>query len=57
MQRVTEDVADTLRAGVEGAQTLVQAMQEAVQTSFGAFSELTRRSAGHKLQTMPGPMR
>ena len=50
MQRVTEDVADTLRAGVESAQTLVQAMQEAVQTSFGAFSELARRSNGQALQ-------
>jgi phasin family protein len=51
VQRVTEDVADTLQAGVESAQTLVQAMQEAVQTSFGAFSELTRRSIGQGLPT------
>lgn len=46
VQRVTEDVADTLRASVESAQTLAQAMQEAVETSFGALSELTRRSTG-----------
>ena len=52
VQRVTEDVADTLRAGVEGAQTLAQAMQEAVQTSFGTFSELTRRSTGQSVQTV-----
>ena len=50
VQRVTEDVADTLRAGVESAQTMVHAMQEAVQTSFGAFSELARRSNGQGLQ-------
>jgi hypothetical protein len=50
-QRVAGGVADTLRAGVENAQTMVQAMQEAVQTSFGAFSDLTRRSTGQGLQT------
>ena len=49
VQRVTEDVADTLRAGVESAQTMAQAMQEAVETSFGAFSELTRRTTGQGL--------
>lgn len=49
-QRVTEDVANTLRAGVESAQTMAQAMQEAVSNSFSAFSELARRSAG---QTLP----
>src|SRR5919107_1534398 len=50
VQRVTEDVADTLRAGVESTQTMAQAMQEAVSSSFSAFSELARRSAG---QTLP----
>jgi hypothetical protein len=50
VQRVTEDVADTLRAGVESAQTMAQAMQEAVSNSFSAFSELARRSTG---QTLP----
>ena len=50
VQRVTEDVADTLRAGVEGAQTMAQTMQEAVETSFGALSELTRRTSGQGLQ-------
>jgi hypothetical protein len=51
VQRVTDDVAGTLRAGVESARTMVQAMQEAVQTSFGAFSELACRSTGQRLQT------
>ncbi|WP_201842632.1 phasin family protein [Microvirga zambiensis] len=50
VQRVTDDVADTLRAGVESAQTMAQAMQEAVSNSFNAFTELTRRSTG---QTLP----
>lgn len=50
VQRVMEDVADTLRAGVDSAQTMAQAMQEAVENSFGAFSELTRRTTGPGLQ-------
>jgi hypothetical protein len=50
VQQVTEDVADTLRAGVESAQTMAQAMQEAMANSFSAFSELARRSTG---QTLP----
>lgn len=54
-QRVTEDVADTMRAGVEGAQTVVRAMQEAVENSFGAASELARRSTGQALQLLGRP--
>ncbi|QRM35516.1 phasin family protein [Microvirga sp. VF16] len=50
VQRVTEDVADTLRASVEGSQTMARAMQEAVETSFGALSELSRRTTGQSLQ-------
>jgi hypothetical protein len=55
VQRVTEDVADTLRASVEGAQTMAQAMQEAVESSFGAFSELTRRASSQGLQIFGRP--
>jgi hypothetical protein len=55
VQRVTEDVADTLRAGVESAQTVAQAMQEAVTNSFGAFSELARRSTGQSLPAADRP--
>jgi len=55
VQRVTEDVADTLRAGVESAQTVTQAMQEAVANSFSAFSELARRSTGQTLQAVNRP--
>jgi hypothetical protein len=53
VQRVTEDVADTLRAGVESAQTMAQAMQEAVANSFSAFSELARRSTGQTIVSRP----
>jgi phasin family protein len=49
VQRVTEDVADTLRAGVEGAQTMVRTMQESVQNSFGAVSDMARRSTAQPL--------
>jgi hypothetical protein len=55
VQRVTEDVADTLRAGVEGAQTMAQAMQEAVANSFGAFSEVARRATGQSMPVLGRP--
>jgi hypothetical protein len=50
VQRVTEGVADTLRAGAEGAQTMVRTMQEAVQNSFGAVSDMARRSTAQPMQ-------
>jgi hypothetical protein len=43
-------VAETLRAGVESTQTLARAMQEAVQNSLGAVSELARRSTDQAMQ-------
>jgi hypothetical protein len=52
VERVKEDVADTLQSSIESAQTMVHAMQEAVETSLGAFSELTRRSTGRGLLTV-----
>jgi hypothetical protein len=57
VQRATEDVADTLRAGVESAQTMAQAMQEAVSNSFSTFSELARRSTGQTLDQPDGTAR
>lgn len=57
VQRVTEDVADTLRAGVESTQTMAQAMQEAVSNSLSAFSELARRSTGQTLDQPDGTTR
>ncbi|MGF9761273.1 TIGR01841 family phasin [Microvirga sp. 0TCS3.31] len=44
VQRVTEDTAGTLRAGMEGFQTMARTMQEALESSFGAAAEMTRRS-------------
>jgi phasin family protein len=51
-QRVTEDMADTLRAGVEGAQTVVRTLQETVQTSFEAVSNIARRSTDQSVQLL-----
>ncbi|WP_262271751.1 phasin family protein [Microvirga yunnanensis] len=55
VQRVTEDVADTMKAGVESAQTMAQTMQDAVSNSFSAFSELARRSTAQALPMMGRP--
>jgi len=54
-QRVTDDLADTLRASVEGTQTMARALQEVVETSVSSFSELTRRSTGQALQMLGRP--
>jgi hypothetical protein len=50
VQRVTEDSAMTLRAGMEGFQTTARTMQEALERSFGAFTALTRRSTSQATQ-------
>jgi phasin family protein len=50
VQRVSGDMADTLRAGVEGAQTVVRTLQETVQTSFEAVSNIARRSTDQSVQ-------
>ncbi|WP_262268686.1 MULTISPECIES: phasin family protein [Microvirga] len=50
VQRVTEDLAETVRAGTEGAQTIAKSMQQVVENSFGLFSELARRSTGQAMQ-------
>jgi hypothetical protein len=55
VQRVTDDVADTMTAGVQGTQQIVRAMQEVVANSFSAFSELARRSAGQTMTTGSRP--
>jgi phasin family protein len=52
VQRVTEDMAGTLRAGVEGAQTVVRTLQETVQTSFEAVSDIARRSTDQSVQLL-----
>jgi hypothetical protein len=50
VQRLTENSADTLRAGMEGFQTTAHIMQEALERSFGAFTDLTRRSTSQATQ-------
>ncbi|QRM32466.1 phasin family protein [Microvirga sp. VF16] len=50
VRQVTDDVAETMRAGIEGAQTLVRTMQEVVENSFGTVSEVARRSTNQTLR-------
>ena len=50
IQRVTDDAGGTLRAGMEGFQSMARTMQQALENSFGAMSELTRRSTGQVTQ-------
>jgi len=56
VQRVKEDMADTMKAGVESAQTMAQAIQDAVANSFGALSELARCSTAQALPMMGHPI-
>jgi hypothetical protein len=55
VQRVTEGVADTMKAGVEGAQTIARTMQETVENNLGALSEMTRRSTEHAIRLFALP--
>ena len=50
-ERVAEDMADTLRAGIECLQTRARTLQDAVESSADAVSALSRRSPG---QVMSG---
>lgn len=49
-QGASGNVPAPLRASVDGAQTIAQAMQEAIANSFSAFSELARHSTGRVMQ-------
>lgn len=55
VQHVAEDLAETVRTGTESAQNIAQALQQVVENSFGAFSELARRSTGQALQMFGRP--
>jgi len=55
VQKVAEDMADTVRAATEGAQAVARTMQEAMESSFGAVTELARRSTGQALDTFRNP--
>jgi phasin family protein len=50
VQRVAEDVTNTVQAGAERAQTMARTMQEAMQTSLGTASELARLSTDRAIQ-------
>jgi phasin family protein len=50
LQRVAEDVTNTVQAGAEGAQTMARTMQEAVQASLSTASELARLSTDRAMQ-------
>ncbi len=50
VQRVAEDVTNTVQAGAEGAQKMARTMQEAVQTSLSTASELARLSTDRTMQ-------
>ncbi len=55
VQRVADDLGETVRAGTESAQSIAQSMQQVVQNSFGVFSELARRSTGQTMQMFARP--
>ena len=60
VQRVTDDVTNTVQAGAEGAQTMALTMQEAVQTSLSTASEgvsQTRRCSSSVPRGHPEPWR
>jgi hypothetical protein len=44
-----------VRTGTESAQSIAQALQQVVENSFGAFSELARRSTGQAMQMVGRP--
>ncbi|PVE21073.1 hypothetical protein DC522_28610 [Microvirga sp. KLBC 81] len=47
---MTEDLADTLRAGLEGLETMARTLQEVAERSVGAVSELACRASGQSMQ-------
>ena len=55
VQRVTDDLAETVRTGTESAQNIAQSMQKVVENSFGVFSELARRSTDQAMQIFARP--
>jgi hypothetical protein len=55
VQRVNDDLSETVRTGTESAQTIVQSMQQVVENSFGLISDLARRSTGQAMQMFARP--
>lgn len=54
-QRFTEDMADTMRAATEGAQSMARTMQEALEQSFGAVSDMARLSTSQMMGSFGRP--
>lgn len=50
VQRVAEDLTNTVQAGAEGAQSAVRTMQEAVHTGLSTASELARLTTDQAMQ-------
>jgi phasin family protein len=48
--QVTEDIANTVRAGMEGSQRAARTMQDAVQSSLGAASEMAHMSTDRMMR-------
>jgi hypothetical protein len=55
VQQVADDVTNIVQTGAEGAQTAARAMQETLQNSFGAASEMARRSTDQALRLLSFP--
>jgi len=55
VQRVADDVTNTVRAGAEGAQAAARTMQETLQNSLGAASEIARRSTDQAMRLFSLP--
>jgi phasin family protein len=55
VQRVADDVTNTMRAGAEGAQAAARTMQETLQNSLGAASEIARRSTDQAMRLFSLP--
>jgi len=50
VRQMTDNMAHAMRAGIEGAQTMARTMQEAVENSLDAISEVARRSTNQTLR-------
>jgi hypothetical protein len=55
IQRVVDDVTNTVRAGAEGTQTVARTLQETWQNSFSTVSEVARRSTDQAMQVFSVP--
>lgn len=54
-QRAAIDVADTMKAGTDSAQSIARAIQSVLESSFQTLSALTRHSTGQAMQMLNRP--